>query len=56
MNPNCNNDLEINQSIPEIEIRQKHACLVWKNHIERSGFKNLFVIAHSAGGDCIMAI
>ena len=35
---------------------EEHACFVWKNYIMKSGFDKLFVIAHSAGGGCIMSI
>jgi hypothetical protein len=33
-----------------------HACSVWKNYVENSGFKRIRVIAHSAGGDCLANI
>ena len=46
MNPNH----ESNKSMEE------HATLVWGDYVENSGFSNLFVIAHSAGGPCLTAI
>ena len=55
MNPNFNTDTA-NQLIPGSESMQNHACFVWENYIMKAGFKNLLVIAHSAGGGCISAI
>ena len=45
MNPNENSS-----------TMSEHSCFVWENYISKSRFKNLFVIAHSAGGACIMSI
>ena len=30
-----------------------HCLDVWKDYVEKSGFKNLLIIAHSAGGRCL---
>ena len=35
---------------------QKHACQVWEKFVVNSGFTNIHLIAHSAGGGCASAI
>ena len=35
---------------------QNHACQVWDKFVENSGFKDIKIIAHSAGGGCLSAI
>jgi hypothetical protein len=56
MNPNYNRDPKTSKSIPGSTSMRDHACFVWKNYVENSRFKKLFVIAHSAGGGCILSI
>ena len=33
-----------------------HATEVWEKHVVNSGFSNLLIIAHSAGGGCLSSI
>ena len=33
-----------------------HASFVWKKYVKPSRFKNLFIVAHSAGGACLAHI
>lgn len=55
MNPNEEED-EKGEQIPFQQDMADHACFIWKNYIENSGFKNIRIIAHSAGGDCLANI
>ena len=32
---------------------QNHASTVWRQYVDKSSFKNLLVLAHSAGGGCV---
>jgi hypothetical protein len=34
----------------------EHAGNVWYNHVLQSGYSELYVVAHSAGGSCLRAI
>jgi hypothetical protein len=56
MNPNYNNDPISGQKIPLNGTMSAHANHVWKNYVEKAGFKKLLVIAHSAGGYCLESI
>ena len=38
------------------DTMENHACYVWKNFVENSGFDKILVIAHSAGGKCLKQI
>lgn len=33
-----------------------HSCHVWEQFVEPSGFENILLIAHSAGGSCVSSI
>ena len=35
---------------------QTHACDVWNKYVKNSGFTNIYIIAHSAGGGCMSSI
>ena len=56
MNPNYNVDPKTGYKVPLNDTMENHACHVWKNYIENSGFNNIIVIAHSAGGKCLKQI
>lgn len=56
MNPNYNKDPNTFEYIPYNSSMSEHACFVWENFVMKSGFDKLFVIAHSAGGACVMSI
>jgi hypothetical protein len=51
MNPNYNVSPKTGKRILGSETMANHACWVW-SHIKAQNFKNLMVIAHSAGGSC----
>jgi hypothetical protein len=34
----------------------EHAAFVWHNYVIDSGFENISVVAHSAGGACLAEI
>lgn len=34
----------------------EHAVNVWKDYVVNSGYTHIFVVAHSAGGDCLISI
>ena len=46
----------MNPNHPDGGGMETHACRVWNNYVLKSGFDNLLVIAHSAGGGCLTAI
>lgn len=54
MNPNLNEDTRTGESIPipYCEDMTDHALFVWEKYILNSGFQNILLIAHSAGGGC----
>ena len=52
MNPNLSHDPESGESIPYCEEMSDHALFVWEKYVVNSGFKNILLIAHSAGGGC----
>ena len=56
MNPNYNVDPKTGKKIPLNDTMAKHAVHVWQNYVINSGFKNILVLAHSAGGMCLEAI
>ena len=55
MNPNFNRN-STGTIIPYNQTMTDHACFVWEKYILNSGFKDISVIAHSAGGSCLQAI
>ena len=54
MNPNYNR--EGGQVIPYSHSMMDHAVWVWDKYVKDSGFENICVVAHSAGGDCLQQI
>ena len=56
MNPNLSNDEKTGEQIPFCRNMQEHAVFVWEKYILDSGFENILVIAHSAGGGCLKSI
>ena len=56
MNPNLNSDPETGISIPYNMSMVDHACYVWDKYVKDSGFDQISVVAHSAGGECLSAI
>ena len=56
MNPNYNEDPESGVSVPYDQTMQDHALWVWDKYVKDSGFENICVVAHSAGGDCLQQI
>ena len=54
MNPNEN--LKDSKLIAGSETMQKHAVYVWNRFVKESGFTDISVVAHSAGGACLSAI
>jgi hypothetical protein len=55
MNPNQNTSHN-GKSIPFNGSMTSHACHVWEQFVEPSGFENILLIAHSAGGSCVSSI
>jgi len=56
MNPNYNRDPETNLQVPLNSTMANHAIHVWKYYVRSAGFKNILIIAHSAGGFCLEKI
>ena len=56
LNPNCHSDPRTGEAVECTYSMQKHTCFVWDTYIKDAGFKNLLVIAHSAGGSCVMSL
>jgi len=56
MNPNLSTDPKTDKEIPYCEDMPDHAVFVWEKYVLNSGFKNILLIAHSAGGGCTRAI
>ena len=56
MNPNYNSDPETGVAIPHNESSIEHAIFVWKHYVVNSGFEDICVVVHSAGGSCLIAI
>ena len=56
MNPNYNRDPETGFIIPYSQTMTQHACFVWEKYVLNSGFQDISVVAHSAGGSCLQAI
>lgn len=51
MNPNQSETNGV--PVPYSQTMAEHCSHVWRNYIEPAGFKEILVIAHSAGGRCI---
>ena len=56
MNPNQNKSEETGKRVPLNETMSNHATHIWKNYVLNSGFEEIFVIAFSAGGNCLTSI
>ena len=56
MNPNLSSDPESGVTIPFSHTMTDHAEFVWDKYIKDSGFDQICVVAHSAGGGCLSAI
>jgi hypothetical protein len=56
MNPNFNRDPETGSIVPYNTTMTEHAVFVWRNYVLPSGFKDICVVAHSAGGACLREI
>ena len=56
MNPNLSHDPKTKKKIPYSGGMQEHAVFVWEKYVVNSGFKDILLIAHSAGGGCTRAI
>ena len=56
MNPNFNYNPETMKYIPYNRTMTDHARFVWKRYVKESGFDQINVVAHSAGGGCLKAI
>ena len=56
MNPNYNRDPETGTIIPYNQTMTEHACFVWEKYVLNSGFQDISIVAHSAGGSCLQAI
>jgi len=53
MNPNYTSDPETGIPIPNSNSMVDHALFVWENYVLNSGFEDICVVAHSAGGECL---
>lgn len=56
MNPNYNCDPKTGVTCPYSQSMQDHAVNVWGRYVADSGFMQVDVVAHSAGGGCLSAI
>jgi len=56
MNPNYNRCPETGVVIPYSHTMQDHAASVWALYVKDSGYSEVYVVAHSAGGGCVQAI
>ena len=54
MNPNQSETDGV--AVPHSSSMEEHCTHVWGNYIVNSGFKNLLVLAHSAGGFCVSTL
>ena len=48
--------MEQNKHVPGASTSEEHACYVWENFVAPSSAKQIYVIAHSYGGQCTMAL
>jgi hypothetical protein len=56
MNPNLNRDPETDKKIPGSGSMVEHSVFVWNKYVKDAGFKDISIVAHSAGGTCLKAI
>ena len=56
MNPNYNRDPNTGTTCPYSQSMDSHAVHVWNNHVLNSGYTEVYVVAHSAGGGCLSSI
>ena len=56
MNPNLGLDPETGVGVPHCATMGDHACFVWQHYVKDSGFDQISIIAHSAGGGCVSEI
>ena len=56
MNPNFNRHPITGRSIPYNTTMTQHAKWVWGKYVKPSGFDQINIVAHSAGGACLGAI
>ena len=56
MNPNYNRDPETGASIAFNRSMGEHANFVWEQYVKDSGFDQISIVAHSAGGGCLSGI
>ena len=52
MNPNCSKDPRTGKAV-RLSTMPAHTSFIWKKYVQTAGFKDLLVIAHSAGGFCV---
>ena len=53
LNPNCNSDPRTNQTVFQNHTKVDHAVWVWEKYVKDSGFNQIHIVAHSAGGRCL---
>lgn len=56
MNPNYTRCPETGAIIPYSDTMSNHAVHVWEKYVLDSGFTEVYVVAHSAGGGCLASI
>ena len=56
MNPNYTRCPETGAIIPYAHTMSEHATFVWQHYVLNSGFTEVYVVAHSAGGGCLASI
>ena len=56
MNPNFSSDPESGVGIPFSRSMGEHAAYVWEKYVLNSGFDQICIVAHSAGGGCMSRI
>ena len=42
-----------NEDVPGISGSASHAIYVWEKYVKDSGFSDISIVAHSAGGGCV---
>ena len=53
MNPNYNRCPQTGHMVPYSHTMSDHASWVWDKYVRNSGFDEIYVVAHSAGGMCL---
>ena len=56
MNPNYACDPETKITVPHSQTMADHAAFVWEHYVIPSGFNQISIVAHSAGGSCVSEI